>query len=80
MSHSRASQHPDTPDHASLRAQFEAEVRVAGIFVSDADREPLFRLWADQAPVRERLRAAQIELAEEPSFTQKPARSGGGVS
>jgi len=63
-----------------LHAQFEAEIRVAGITVSNTDREPLFHLWAEHRPIRERLQAAGVELAEEPSFTQKPARSGGGVS
>lgn len=67
-------------DARHLEAQFDAEVRVAGIHVSDDDRAPLFAMWAAQLPIRERLRTADITLAEEPSFTQKPAQWGGGVS
>ena len=63
-----------------LQDQFDAEVRVAGIHVSDDDRAPLFAMWAAQLPIRERLRTANIRLEEEPSFTQKPAQWGGGVS
>ena len=84
VSPSRASQSPDRHDPADVQtellARFEAEIRVAGIAVADADREPLFQMWAAHQPIRERLRAAAVQLAEEPSFTQKPARSGGGVS
>jgi tRNA U34 5-methylaminomethyl-2-thiouridine-forming methyltransferase MnmC len=61
-----------------LQAQFEAEVRAAGIVVSDEDRQPLFTLWAAQLPIRERLRQADVRLEEEPSFWQKPAQLGGG--
>lgn len=65
---------------AALLAQFEAEIRSAAIVVSDEDHGPLFALWAAQLPIRERLRAADIRLEEEPSYWQKPAQSGGGAS
>jgi hypothetical protein len=71
---------PVTDSTAELQAQFAAEVRAAGIHVSDADRTPLFAMWTAQLPIRERIRAADIRLEEEPSFTQKPAQWGGGVS
>jgi hypothetical protein len=67
-------------DETALREQFEVEVRASGIHLSDADREPLFAMWAAQLPIRQRLRESGIRLEEEPSFTQKPAQWGGGVS
>lgn len=80
MSTPSASSHPDGQDSPELREQFEVEVRASGIHVSDADREPLFTMWAAQLPIRQRLRESGIRLKEEPSFTQKPAQWGGGVS
>ena len=70
----------DGPDPAALRARFEAEAMVAGIAVTDDDREPLFVMWADHQPIRERLRAADLALEEEPSFIQKPAQLGAGLA
>src|SRR4051794_3174006 len=70
----------DGPDQAMLRARFEAETMVAGIAVTDDDREPLFAMWADHQPVRDRLRGADLALEEEPSFTQKPAQLGAGLA
>ena len=67
-------------DPAALRAQFDEEVRVADIIVSDADREPLFSMWVEHRKVRARLRATEVALAEEPSFTQKPAQLGAGIT
>lgn len=67
-------------DAAELRARFDAEVLAADLAVPAGDREHLLALWADHQPIRERLRAATIELAEEPSFTQKPAQAGAGIT
>jgi hypothetical protein len=67
-------------DAAALRAQFDAEVLAADLSVPAADREQLFIMWAEHRPVRARLRAAHIAPAEEPSFTQKPAQAGAGVT
>jgi hypothetical protein len=67
-------------DPAALQARFQAEIEVAGIMVADEDREPLFTMWAALQPIRERLRAADIALEEEPSFTQKPAQPGAGIT
>lgn len=67
-------------DPAVLRAQFDEEVRVADIVVSDADREPLFRMWVEHRKVRARLGATRVALEEEPSFTQKPAQPGAGIT
>lgn len=67
-------------DPAALRAQFDAEVRAAGLVLSDDDRERLFATWADHLPTRDQLRAAAPELAEEPSFAEKPTLLGGGVT
>ncbi|MFN8635953.1 MAG: hypothetical protein U0893_19060 [Chloroflexota bacterium] len=67
-------------DLATLRAQFDEEVRVADIVVSDADREPLFGMWAAHRTVRARLGATEVALEEEPSFTQKPAQPGAGIT
>jgi hypothetical protein len=80
VSRSSASPSGDAPDQAALREQFEAEVRVADIVVSADDREHLFRMWADQVPLRERLRSADLALEEEPSFIQKPAQLGAGIT
>jgi hypothetical protein len=71
---------PDTQDSAALRAQFDAEVLAADLSVPLGDVDQLFVMWAEHRPVRARLRAADIALAEEPSFTQKPAQAGAGVS
>jgi hypothetical protein len=67
-------------DRAALRAQFDAEVLAADLTVPDADREYLFAMWAEHLPRRDSLRAASVALEEEPSFTQKPAQYGAGVS
>ena len=43
-------------------------------------RAPLFAIWTELQPIRARLRAADLALEEEPSFTQKPAQLGAGIS
>jgi hypothetical protein len=68
------------PDPAALLARFEAEAAVAGIAVTDEDRGPLFAMWTELQPIRERLRNADLALEEEPSFTQKPAQLGAGIT
>jgi hypothetical protein len=68
------------PDQAALLARFEAEVAVAGIAVTDEDRGPLLAMWTELQPIRDRLRNADLALEEEPSFTQKPAQSGAGIT
>ncbi len=79
MSQSSARQ-PDSQDSAALRAQFDAEVLAADLSVPPGDIDQLFVMWTEHRPIRARLRAADIALAEEPSFTQKPAQAGAGVS
>jgi hypothetical protein len=79
VSHPRASQVSDDQDSAALRAQFDAEVLAADLSVPDADREPLFAMWAEHLPLRDSLRAASVALEEEPSFIEKPAQFGAGV-
>jgi hypothetical protein len=70
----------DSPDPAALQARFEAEVQVAGIAVSDDDRGPLYAMWVELVPIRERLHDADLALEAEPSFTQKPAQLGAGIT
>ena len=76
--------HPEDPaastDAAALRAQFDAEVLAADLTVPAPDRAQLFIMWAEHRPVRARLRATEVALAEEPSFMQKPAQAGAGVT
>ena len=67
-------------DLAALRAQFDAEVLSADVSVPPDDREHLFAMWLEHLPLRDSLRAASVALEEEPSFTQKPAQAGAGVS
>lgn len=67
-------------DQAALLARFEAEAAFAGIAVTDEDRGPLFAMWTELQPIRERLRNADLALEEEPSFTQKPAQLGAGIT
>jgi hypothetical protein len=69
-----------SPDQAALLARFEAEAAIAGIAVTDEDRGPLFAMWTELQPIRERLRNADLALEEEPSFTQKPAQLGAGIT
>jgi hypothetical protein len=69
-----------TPDPAALQARFEAEAAIAGIAVSEEDRGPLFAMWTELQPIRDRLRSADLNLEEEPSFTQKPAQLGAGIT
>jgi hypothetical protein len=64
----------------ALRARFDAEILAADLSVPVHDRDQLFVMWAEHQPIRARLRAADIALAEEPSFTQKPAQAGAGVT
>ena len=68
------------PTSAELRARFDAEIQVAGIVVSDEDRGPLYAMWVELVPIRARLRDADLALEEEPSFTQKPAQLGAGIT
>jgi hypothetical protein len=63
-----------------LPTRFDAEVQVAGITVSAEDRGPLYAMWTELVPIRQRLQAADIALEEEPSFTQKPAQLGAGIT
>jgi hypothetical protein len=74
------SQPSDGADRAALRAQFDAEVLAADLTVPDADREHLFAMWAEHLPLRDSLRTASLALEEEPSFTQKPAQLGAGIT
>jgi hypothetical protein len=75
-----AHQPASTPDLAARQARFEAEIAIAGITVSDEDRGPLFAMWTELQPIRDRLRNTTIALEEEPSFTQKPAQVGAGIT
>ena len=79
MSASR-SQSSTPPDEAALRAQFDAELLAAGLTISSDDHARLFATWADHLPTRDSLRAAAPVLEEEPSFIEKPAQPGAGVS
>ena len=74
------SQSSDGTSSAALRAQFDAEVIAADIPVPEPDREHLFAMWAEHLPLRDSLRTASVALEEEPSFTQKPAAAGAGVT
>ena len=70
-------------DAAGLRALFEAELRAARLAPPDyelpeADRERLYAMWEDHRPRRDALRAAALELPEEPNFMLKPTLPGGG--
>ena len=67
------------PDQAAQRAQFDAEIRAAGLTLSPDDRERLFAMWADHLPMRDSLRAAAPASEVEPSFIEKPTQPGGGV-
>ena len=72
-------------DEVELRGLFEAELRAARLAppdydLSEADRERLFAMWADHLPQRDALRAAAMDLPEEPNFMLKPALPGGGGS
>jgi hypothetical protein len=75
-----ADQPSSTPDPAELQARFEAEIAVAGITVSGDDRAPLYGMWTALQPIRARLRNASLAIEEEPSFTQKPAQLGAGIT
>jgi hypothetical protein len=68
------------PSPADRHARFDAEIQVAGIAVSDEDRGPLYAMWLELVPIRQRLQAAEIAPEEEPSFTQKPAQPGAGIT
>ena len=74
------SQSSDGADPTALRARFDAEVLAADLPVPEPDREHLFAMWAEHLPMRDSLRSASIALEEEPSFTQKPAQLGAGVT
>ena len=63
----------------SPRARFEAEMELAGLSLSEADRERLFVMWQDFLPYREQLRSASVDPNEEPSFIEKPCLPGGGA-
>jgi len=76
---SQSSTAPTGGDAAALRAQFDAEVLAADIAAPAGDLEQLFVMWSEHRPIRLRLRAADIALEEEPSFTQKPAQAGAGI-
>lgn len=74
------SQSSDGANEAALRARFEAEVLAADLTVPAADREHLFAMWAEHLPMRDSLRRASVARDEEPSFTQKPAQLGAGIT
>ena len=76
----QANTSPSGGDAAALRAQFDAEVLAADIAAPSGDLEQLFVMWSEHRPIRLRLRAADIALEEEPSFTQKPAQAGAGIT
>ena len=72
-------------DAAALRALFEAELRAARLASPDydlpiADRERLYAMWEDHLPQCDALRAAAMDLPEEPNFILKPTLPGGGAS
>jgi hypothetical protein len=48
------------------RAQFDAEVRAAGLTLSARDYDLLYEMWVDWLPQRDRLRAEVPALGEEP--------------
>jgi len=48
------------------RAQFDAEVRAAGLTLGDRDLELLYEMWLDWLPQRDRLRAEVPALEDEP--------------
>ena len=48
------------------RAQFDAEVRAAGLTLSARDYDLLYEMWVDWLPQRDRLRAEVPTLEEEP--------------
>jgi hypothetical protein len=48
------------------RAQFDAEVRAAGLTLGRRDLELLYEMWVDWLPERDRLRAEAPALEEEP--------------
>lgn len=80
MTDTRVTPSSGNQDPASLQARFDAEVQVAGIVVSDEDRGPLYAMWTELVPIRQRLQVADIAPEEEPSFTQKPAQPGAGIT
>ena len=53
---------------SDLRAQFDAELKVAGLELAGRDYELLYAMWADFLPQREALRAAEPAPEEEPLF------------
>ena len=55
-----------TPDDATLRTRFDAEVAAAGLTVAGHDRELLFAMWLEHLPQREALRAAALAPEDEP--------------
>ena len=72
-------------DVEGLRALFEAELRAARLAPPNYDlpaddRERLYAMWEDHLPTRDALRAAALDLPEEPSFMLKPTLPGGGAS
>ena len=64
-------------DQSSLR--FDAEVTAADLHLSPDDRERLFGLWTRARHYRDALRAAPVELEEEPTCAEKPTSPGGGA-
>jgi hypothetical protein len=48
------------------RAQFDAEVRAAGLTLRGRDGELLYEMWLDWLPQRDRLRAEVPAPEEEP--------------
>jgi hypothetical protein len=80
VSQSSQSQFGPGGDRADLRAQFEAEVVAADLTIPAEDREQLFAMWVEHLPQRNSLRAAIVAPEEEPSFTQKPAQPGAGIT
>lgn len=56
----------EVPMTDDRRAQFDAEVRAAGLTLRGHDDELLYEMWLDWLPQRDRLRAAVPALEEEP--------------
>jgi hypothetical protein len=59
------------------RSRFDTEVTAADLRLSPDDRERLFGLWTRARHYRDALRAAPVDLEEEPTCVEKPSSQGG---
>jgi hypothetical protein len=66
----------DIGDDNTQRTRFDAEVTAADLKLSPDDRERLLGLWTRARHYRDALRAAPIDLEEEPAFVEKPTSPG----